>query len=595
EATWADSPGSSKLRGYVIEYSGPRVKRTVGHMHSSESSTPGYSLHNPLGSKFTYLIDRRGRVANSWTSDYIPGAVAYLQPNGRLLRAGRVGNANFVAGGSGGILEELDWLGHTVWEYKDSDSNHCAHHDVEVLPNGNILILAWQRISEADAIAAGRDPALISQGWIWPESIIEIDPHSNGGRIVWEWHSWDHIIQDFDASKKNSGPVAQHPELIDVNYAIDSTADWQHANSLDYNPALDQIMISVRTFDEIWIIDHSPTTQQARGHSGGRSGMGGDLLYRWGNPATYRAGGAAARTLYRQHDAHWIPKGLPGAGNVLIFNNGDNRPNGDFSSVDEIVLPPRTSRGTYARPGAAYGPAGPIWSFQGKPRGSFYSAFVSGAQRLPNGNTFICAGTQGLSLEVTPAQDVVWLFRNPVTVTGPLTQGTVPAETFGPRGTPVFRSPLYAPDYPALKRNALFNYGPIEKHEQVLLVEGSTAPAFVRLGETADFTLRAKGSENRAYIVATSITEGVYPLDTRFVRLGMDPILILSAQGGAPATFRHYLGRLNAQGGGAAAIVVPNLPGLVGLEMYTAFVAHSPAAPSGLGFISNTVKVTIVR
>ena len=114
-----------------------------------------------------------------------------------------------------------------------------------------------------------------------------------------------------------------------------------------YNADLDQIAVSVWTFSEFWIIDHSTTTAEAASHKGGRSGKGGDLLYRWGNPRAYRAGTKADQKLFRQHNAHWIPKGLPGAGHMLVFNNGGDRPGGSYSSVDEIVLPV-DAQGRYA-------------------------------------------------------------------------------------------------------------------------------------------------------------------------------------------------------------------------------------------------------
>ncbi len=115
---------------------------------------------------------------------------------------------------------------------------------------------------------------------------------------------------------------------------------------------LDQILISVHNFSEIWVIDHSTTTAEAASHSGGNSGMGGDLLYRWGNPAAYDSGSSADQQLFVQHDAQWIGNGLPGAGNILIFNNGQGRPDGDYSSVDEIV-PPVASDGSYTNGSAA--------------------------------------------------------------------------------------------------------------------------------------------------------------------------------------------------------------------------------------------------
>src|SRR5690606_15913622 len=108
-------------------------------------------------------------------------------------------------------------------------------------------------------------------------------------------------------------------------------------NAIDYNPQLDQIMISTREFSELWIIDHSTTTAEAAGHTGGRSGKGGDILYRYGNPAAYNRGTRADQKFFYQHDAQWIEPGLPGAGNILVFNNGWNRVDGSsFSSVIEL-------------------------------------------------------------------------------------------------------------------------------------------------------------------------------------------------------------------------------------------------------------------
>ena len=138
----------------------------------------------------------------------------------------------------------------------------------------------------------------------------------------------------------------------------------------------------------------------------------GDLLYRWGNPFAHGGGDMLEdRQLFQQHDAQWIEAGLPGAGNILIYNNRNNvvredEPADDeYSSVLEISLPLRED-GSYdwsAEPEI-------VWIYdQG-----FYSRIISGVQRLPNGNTLITAGVPGRVLEVTPAGEVVWDFLNPV-------------------------------------------------------------------------------------------------------------------------------------------------------------------------------------
>src|SRR4029077_1528346 len=209
-----------------------------------------------------------------------------------------------------------------------------------------------------------------------------------------------------DKPKADGNPAANRPPRIDPDYT--------HFNGVAYNPDLDQIAVSVWTFSEFWIIDHGTTTTQAAGHTGGHRGRGGDLLYRWGNPRAYRAGTKADRKLFSQHNAPWIPRGLPRAGHLLLFNNGGERSDGSYSSVDELVLP-ADSQGRYTRqPGTGYGPDQPVWSYTAPKKPEFYSSFISGAQRLSNGNTLICSGANGTIFEVTPEKAIVWKYVNPV-------------------------------------------------------------------------------------------------------------------------------------------------------------------------------------
>ena len=102
---------------------------------------------------------------------------------------------------------------------------------------------------------------------------------------------------------------------------------------------------------------------------------------------------------------------MPGAGHVTVFNNGRERPGGEYSSIEELVLPFDPARGFTREPGQAFGPAQPTWSYSDGER--FFSFFISGCQRLPNGNTFICSGKQGRFFEVTSAKEIVWEFWNP--------------------------------------------------------------------------------------------------------------------------------------------------------------------------------------
>ena len=289
----------------------------------------GYTLIAPLNAKKSYLIDMQGRVVRAWESKYTAGQEAYFLENGHLLRAATLDNRERLFGGAGqgGRVQEFDWDGGLVWDFKFHDDKRVAHHAICRLPNGNVLLIVWEIKTGAETVAAGRRPETVRGPWL-ADSIVEIKPTGKTtGQVVWEWHAWDHLIQDSDTSKANFGDVGKHPELIDVNfgdsdmgfpgggppgpprrdiarkdspkedearkkrdtdrlktigYVGNPTArgnrgiipDWTHVNAVAYNAEFDQIMISVRSFGEFWIIDHSTTTAEAAGHKGGRRGKG---------------------------------------------------------------------------------------------------------------------------------------------------------------------------------------------------------------------------------------------------------------------------------------------------------------------------------
>jgi hypothetical protein len=407
----------------------------------------GYTLLAPIMSTKTYLLDMQGRVVRTWESESSNTLSTYLLENGHLLRHAKVSQQAFGDGpGAGGHIQEFTWEGELVWDFKFASARQLAHHDICRLPNGHVLLTVWEKKAAQEAVAAGRRPETVGKSNLLPDCIVEVQPTAKTtGQIVWEWHVWDHLIQDHDKTKANFGDVGAHPELIDVNFGEGAMAsivakkeeldklrsigyigsaspgarpgpvraDWLHCNALSYNAELNQIMLSSPEFSEIWIIDHSTTTAEAAGHTGGRSGKGGDLLYRWGNPRAYRAGTIKDQKLFYQHNAQWIPPGYPGEGHLLVFNNGRRRPGGAHSTVDELVLPVGPDGRYEHKPGTAYGPDKPVWSYAAPKRADFYAEFISGTHRLPNGNTFICAGPTGTIFEVTPDKQVVWKYLNP--------------------------------------------------------------------------------------------------------------------------------------------------------------------------------------
>ena len=441
----------------------------------------GYLLFTPLLSDTTYLMDNDGQVVHVWRSEFAPGGGVYLLDNGNILRPARMpGVEVFNGGGQGGRLEEINWQGDIVWTFDFASDQHLLHHDVEILPNGNILAIAWEAKTADEVRAAGGNPATTPEAGLWPDLVIEIEPQGeNGGRVVWEWRTWDHLVQNVDAALPNYGDPAASPGRIDINATgappeidpeeleqlkalgyvppdaepEDLGSDMFHSNAVDYNAELDQIALSVHHYSEIWIIDHSTTTAEAAGSSGGRWGRGGDILYRWGNPAMYGRGTADDQKLFTQQDVRWVPDGFPGAGNLTIFNNAVPLEEGAYSTVVEIAAPMEAAG--YTQPGdAAFGPVEPVWTYGVGDDAPIFSPFISGAQRLPNGNTLICSGAPGRFLEVTADGTTVWDYRDAHSGSVRMPDGS-PPHPVGDLIYAIFRVTRVPPDHPALAGKTL--------------------------------------------------------------------------------------------------------------------------------------------
>jgi hypothetical protein len=368
----------------------------------------GHFLYTPRYGSTTYLINETGAVNHTWQSAYYPNLDSYMVDNGSIILA--------IAYGNGGF-QKIAYDGTILWEYHYTRDGSYASHDVVPLPNGDVIMIMQEVKSYAQAVQAGRNPNTVG-GAFYPDFLIQV--HKTGptsGDIVWEWHIWDHLIQHYDATKDNYGDVSAHPELININFGEDFVGDWIHMNSVDYNPQFDQVLMSGHNFDEVWIIDHSTTTEQAAEHSGGQYDHGGDLIYRWGNPQAYDRGNANNKKLYFQHQCCWIKPGLPGAGNILVFCNGNNHPGGPLSTVDEFTPDINNITGEYyLPPGGTYGPDNQTWHYPLP--SNYYADIMSGAQRMLNGNTLICSGTTGYFIEVTPDKQIVWTYLNPYPTPG---------------------------------------------------------------------------------------------------------------------------------------------------------------------------------
>lgn len=449
-----------------------------GLILNSENATPGYVMFCVPNSASTYLINRLGEVVHEWKSNYgVQGG--YLEDDGSLiLNAYDLDFPVFAGGGESGRIQKLNWDSKVLWDYEYANEQEHHHHDFAVMPNGNILAIAWESKSAEEVLAAGRKPDQIPKAGLWPDKIVEIEPRGKmHGNIVWEWHIWDHLIQDHDANKANYGNPGDHPELLDVNLgrpipplitqdsmdilqatgrpwrnqtADNRGSDIYHLNAINYNASLDQITFSSPNLSEIFIIDHSTTTAEAAGHTGGRWGKGGDFLYRWGNPQNYGHGDSTDQKLFHQHDVRWIEEGKPGEGELTIYNN--DVPEGpdsmNYSAIYQIA-PPMDNNGNYIlSENKVFGPENPSWVYTSPDTISFYSGFISGAHRMKSGNTFINEGAKGRFFEVTDEGDIVWEYWT--THRGEIRKPNGDPKPVMPMTFIQFRSTFIAEDHPAL-------------------------------------------------------------------------------------------------------------------------------------------------
>lgn len=457
-----DEPSPEELLERMRELVSPaeftRFEENRGLVVGTGDATPGLTLVMPLNSTSIHLVDEAGEIEHTWETDFAPGGWAYLMEDGTLYRSARADeDQRFRGGGIGGILERLGPDGEVLWRHRFADEARCQHHDIEVLENGHLLLISWERQGGEDAVARGRDPRGVGAKGLWSDAVYELKPvGKDGAEIVWSWHAWDHLVQDVDEAKPNFGAVAERPERIDINARFvppseisdeeraaraarakqmaavgyaggappeedeeeeeprdwDRSGDWMHTNAIDHHAELDLIVLSSPEFGEVFVIDHSTTPEQAAGSTGGRYGRGGDLLWRWGNPANHGVGGEGDQRLFYQHDPRWLDVPDGAAPRITIFNNGGERPDGtSFSEILELELP-FDGNGFSIGEDGAYGPAEPAWSYADPE--TFFSAFISGATRLVSGNTIICSGVVGRIFEVTPDGTVVWDYYSPL-------------------------------------------------------------------------------------------------------------------------------------------------------------------------------------
>ena len=332
----------------------------------------GLTLFSPLLGSAAHLIDMEGQIVHTWEITE-PGAAravwsVNMLENGNILA---FVHDPEVGGGSdappfvfkGGIIMELAWDGSIVWQVEDPD----AHHDARMLPNGNLLILRTEAVPpDIAAQLQGGVPGTEGTS-VWADWVAEVTPESE---TVWEWHAWEHL-----------------DPAVDIRNAQDTRQEWTHGNSVDQLPNGDAL-VSFRNINTVVIVNRES----------------GEITWKLTAPTIRDTEGEeetiTPSPLAQQHDASVLPNG-----NILIFDNGSHRIDNSVPFSRAIEVDPATSE--------------IVWKYQDFSLMNFVSPFISGVQRLPNGNTLITEGNFGRIFEVTTEGELVWEYISDKFVVNP--------------------------------------------------------------------------------------------------------------------------------------------------------------------------------
>ena len=409
---------------------------TIGVTDITWDVTEGFTIFSAY--KGTYIINNCGQLIKQWESEFPISNSAYLLDNGDLLRTGSTGGNSYLGGG---LIEKFNWEGELIWSYELDNDDYRQHHDIEPLPNGNVLAICYNFKEPIDAWNAGAMDSIE----YWSSSVFEIEPlDNNQANIVWEWHLWDHLFQTIDSTRQNY-QSSNHLELFDINemyfpvdsvtptFYVDVGPNWMHMNSIDYNAERDEIILSSRDHNEILIIDHSTTSEEAATHTGGQHNMGGDLIYRFGR-----------EEFYGQHDAHWINRPDFDENAILVFNNGFRHDEQfrSYSSVD-MFIPKIDANGKYQH--------NEVDTFQvllnlDNPN-SIYSEIMGSAQILDDNRILICDSDKKNFYEFDTDRNIKWNYVSPLAPFGANSQGNPPTSPL------IFRAKKLPLDHPAFEND----------------------------------------------------------------------------------------------------------------------------------------------
>jgi hypothetical protein len=345
----------------------------------AQSSTfDGYTLVFSKKKAQLYGMDKQ--VIHEWTCQNAIQCCADLLRDSSIIVSATVSSCAWnekTLPVSHGRLQIINWRGDITWDYQYCSANYMPHHDIEpVYRTGD---------------PKEKPTFLVPCYTAWGDKIVEIKPTgAKTGEVVWEWVASDHTC---------SSGCNDKPELIDKSKGgsgtFNKTSDIMHVNGLSYNRRLDQIVVSVKGYDEFFVIDHSTSIQEAKGTTGGKYGKGGSILFRWGKSSNY--GMSATSTLNGQHHACWVPDTMlgtklpiTGGGNFMAVNNNA----GKNGSVMEITCP-GTKNGEYPRDAdKAFEPTASLWKYSVNDLNENEGSI----QKLPNGNYLVCTGGFDMSL-----------------------------------------------------------------------------------------------------------------------------------------------------------------------------------------------------
>ncbi len=310
------------------------------------------------------LRDLQGHTVNVWTSPIANHRFAELAkplPNGNLLAM--LIDDTLPGPPHHKILVELDWLGNTVWSYDPLTVGRYLHHDFERLANGNTLLCTQQVVT---------DPT-IAPGNMYDEVIMEVDPT---GTVVWEWSTLANRAQLPITSAGWTYLSTRPAGAVRTLFHLNSVQSLPRNRLEDPRFLAGDVLVSYRDTNLVMVIRKST----------------GNVTWSMIN-----------RTI-GQHHARMIPLGLPGAGNILLFDNGgaSGAPLLVRDSSRIIEIWPVDGRIVWGYE-CVVGAAPSSWC-----KTTFASAFMGSVQRLPNGNTLICSAEQGRSFEVDRNRQVVW-------------------------------------------------------------------------------------------------------------------------------------------------------------------------------------------